>query len=365
MSTRDSLEPDPVNLFEFEEKARRLIGKTAFDYYVSGANDEITLRENRSAFERLIIHPYMLRDVSKREMQAVALGTHIRMPIMIAPMAFHKLAHKEGETAVMAAANSMGTIMVLSTLSSTSIEEVAAISEGNLWFQLYIYRDRKLTASLVERAEKAGCKALVFTVDSPILGRRENDIRNGFSLPADVKAANLSAEGIDALPGRIGESSLAHYIASLYDQSLNWNDLKWLRSISSLPVLVKGILRADDAEQAVQYGASGIIVSNHGGRQLDTAPATISVLKKVVQAVDGRVEVYVDGGIRRGTDVLKALALGARAVFVGRPVLWGLACGGQAGVLEVLQLLKDEFDLSMALSGCRSLQEIRPDLLAP
>ena len=364
MATANSL-ANPINLFEFEEQARLQIGQMAYDYYASGANDEITLRENRQAYERIVIYPRMLRDVSNRSLQTTVLGQEIHMPIMVAPMAFQKMAHAEGEIATVKAASTAGTIMVLSTLSTCSIEDVAEASTGNLWFQLYVYRDRDLTASLVKRAEAAGCKALVFTVDSPLLGRREKDVRNGLHLPEGITAANLAQAGIDALPGRIGDSGLAHYILSLYDQSLNWKDVEWLRSITNLPVLVKGILRADDAELAVHHGASGIIVSNHGGRQLDTAPATISVLAKVAEAVHGRAELFVDGGIRRGTDVVKALALGAKAVFVGRPVLWGLGSQGQAGALSVLNMLRDEFDLAMALSGCKSLADIDAGLLSP
>lgn len=367
---REILSPElekfsPVNLFDFEERARSLINKMAFDYYSSGANDEITLRENRAAYERITIYPRMLRDVCDRQLASTVLGQQISCPLMIAPMAFQRMAHPEGEMATLKAASEAGTIMVLSTLATSSIEEVAAASNGNLWFQLYVYKDKAVTTSLVQRAEAAGCKALVLTVDSPILGSREKDVRNGFHLPDGLSAANLTPAGIEALPGRIGESGLAAYIASLYDQTLTWKDVEWLRSITKLPVLVKGILRVDDSLLAIKHGASGIIVSNHGGRQLDTAPATINVLSKVVEAVDGKVEVFVDGGIRRGTDILKALALGAKAVFVGRPVLWGLADSGADGVGKVLDILRTEFDLAMALSGCKTLADINPDLLHP
>lgn len=355
----------PVNLFDFEERARSLISKMAYDYYASGANDEITLKENRAAYERITIYPRMLRDVCNRQLATTALGQSISMPLMIAPMAFQRMAHPDGELATIKAANDAGTIMTLSTLATSSIEEVAGASNGNLWFQLYVYKDKEVTASLVQRAEAAGCKALVLTVDSPILGSRERDVRNGFHLPDGLIAKNLAPVGIDVLPGKIGESGLAAYIASLYDQTLTWKDVEWLRSITNLPVLVKGILRVDDSLLAIKYGASGIIVSNHGGRQLDTAPATISVLAKVVEAVEGRAEVFVDGGIRRGTDILKALALGARAVFVGRPVLWGLADSGADGVNRVLSLLRTEFDLAMALSGCKTLDDINSELLHP
>lgn len=307
----------------------------------------------------------MLRDISSRSCSTTVLGQEISTPIMVAPMAFQRLAHPDGELATARAATAVGTIMLVSTLATSSIEEVASVADGNLWFQLYVYKDRAVTRSLVERAEAAGYKALVFTVDSPILGRRERDVRNGFHLPDGFHASNLVPAGIDVLPGQIGDSGLAHYIASLYDQSLSWQDVEWLHSITKLPVLVKGILRADDAKLAVKYGAAGIIVSNHGGRQLDTGPATIDVLARVADAVAGSAEIFVDGGIRRGTDVLKAIALGARAVLLGRPVLWGLAAEGECGVRKVLEMLREEFDLAMALSGCSNLQEISRDLLEP
>lgn len=354
-----------LNLLEYESAAKELIDPVAFDYFSSGANDEITLKENQAAFARVLLYPRMLRDVSTRSMETRVLGQKISLPVLIAPMAFQKMAHKEGELGTMQAANQSGSIMVLSTLSTCTIEEVAGQAKDNLWFQLYVYRDRGLTRSLVERAEAAGCKALVLTVDSPMLGRREKDVRNGFSLPEGLSAANLIQQGVDALPGKVGESGLAAYIASLYDQSLSWKDLEWLQSISKMPVLVKGVLRADDAKLALEHGAAGIIVSNHGGRQLDTVPATIEALPYIIEAVDGKVEVLLDGGIRRGTDVLKALALGAKAVLLGRPILWGLALRGAAGALGVLQLLAAELDLAMALAGVKKLDEISTDLLKP
>ncbi len=354
----------PVNLFEFEAIAAKRIPKQAFDYFSSGANDEITLRENRNAFERISLYPRMLRDVDRRDLCVTLLtGQRISMPIMIAPMAFQKMAHPDGELATIEAANNAETIMVLSTLSTCSIEEVAARAQGNLWFQLYVYRDKAITESLVKRAEVAGCKALVLTVDSPLLGRREQDVRNGFHLPAGLTCSNLVDSKLNAMPLHAGDSGLAAYIHALYDQSLTWKDVEWLKSITTMPILLKGILRADDAELAIKHGAAGIIVSNHGGRQLDTVPATISVLRKIADTVAGRVELYLDGGVRRGTDVLKALALGAKAVLLGRPVLWGLGQGGRAGVELALALLQSEFELAMILSGCATLSDITRDLV--
>lgn len=355
--------PDCVNLRELEALAKERLSPMAFDYYVSGACDEITLAENERAYDRIFLAPRMLVDVSRRDLSTEILGQHASMPILVAPTAFHRLAHPDGEKATARAAAAAGTIFTLSTLSTSSIEEVAATGNGTKWFQLYVYSDRGVTQSLVERAEKERYKAIVLTVDSPMLGRRERDVRNGFHLPADLCVANLMKAGFEQLPPKERESGLAAYIATLYNTALTWKDLEWLCSLTKLPVLVKGVLRPDDALRALEHGAAGIVVSNHGGRQLDTVPATVTVLPSIVEAVAGRADVLVDGGIRRGTDVLKALALGAKAVLVGRPVLWGLATDGEQGVLRVLEMLKAELDLALVLSGCPSVKEIPRDLI--
>ncbi len=352
-----------INIFDLEEVAKTKLTTLAYDYYSSGACDENTLRANIEAFQEIWLRPRMLVDVSKRDMTTTVLGHKVSAPILIAPAAFQGLAHADGELATARAADKFGTTMILSTLANHSIEEVRAAASGNLWFQLYVYKDKDVTRSLVERAEAAGYTALVLTVDSPLLGRRERDVRNKFKLPAGLVCKNFIGNYLEQLPGDSAESGLAAYISSLYDTSLSWKDLAWFKSITKLPVLVKGILRADDAERAIEYGADGIIVSNHGGRQLDTTIPTIYALPEVVEAVGGRVEIFVDGGIRRGTDVLKAIALGARAVLIGRPMLWGLAVAGQSGVQTVLEMLKTEFDLSMALSGCPTIRDITPDLI--
>jgi 4-hydroxymandelate oxidase len=356
---------EAINLFELETKARELLPQTAYDYHAGGANDEITLRENRAAYERIALLPHMLVDVSERHMDTTALGEPVSMPILIAPTAFQGLAHPKGEVATVKAAGAAKTLMTLSTLSTFSIEEVMGVATGPVWFQLYVFKDRSISASLVKRAEVAGCKAIVLTVDAPLLGRRERDVRNQFKMPDAFLAKNLLSGGVQEFPAGIAGSGLVPRIASLVDTSLGWKDIEWLAGTTKLPVLVKGILRSDDALLAVKHGASGIIVSNHGARQLDTTPATISVLPEIVEIVGNKVEVYVDGGIRRGTDVLKAIACGARAVFIGRPVLWGLASGAEAGVRYVLEMLRQEFDLAMALSGCPTLSSITRDLIRP
>ncbi len=355
---------DYVNVFDFEPVARDRLSELAFAYYASGANDEITVRENRAAFDRLTLHYRVLVDVSRRDAATTLLDQRVAMPILIAPTAFHGLAHPDAELATVRAAGASGTIMVLSTMSNTPVEAVTRAARGPVWFQLYAYRDRAITRDLVQRVEAAGCRALMLTVDAPVLGRRERDLRNRFSLPPKLAVANLTAAGLDYLPAVSAGSGLAAYFATLLDPSLNWEILDWLQAITSLPLLVKGIVRSDDAVRAVEHGVQGIVVSNHGGRQLDTAPATIDVLGPIAEAVAGRAEVLIDGGIRRGTDVVKALALGARAVMIGRPVLWGLAAEGERGVARVLELLRDELDTALALCGCPSVHAVTRDLVA-
>ena len=349
----------PINVSDYEALAAARVEPAAWDYYRGGAEDEVSLHANRSAFERIRLRPRMLVDVSTRELRTTVLGTPVSMPILVAPTAYHCLACEEGECATAQAAGVAGTVMVISTLATRSIEEVARAATGPLWFQLYVYRDRGVSETLVRRAEAAGCKALVLTVDAPRLGTRERDVRNGFGLPPHLSMANFVDDAYAGVHEREpGGSALAVHAAALFDMSLTWEGLEWLRGVTRLPVLVKGILTAEDAELAVAHGADGIIVSNHGGRQLDGVPATIEALPEVAQAVAGRCELYLDGGVRRGTDVLKALALGARAVLVGRPVIWGLAADGAAGARHVLELLRDELDLAMTLAGRPTLASI-------
>jgi len=356
-------EQDIVSLFDLESRAQQRLPKPARDYYASGAHDEITLRENRAAFERIKLRYRVLVDVSQRCSETTLAGEQLSLPVALAPTAFHCMAHPDGELATVRAAGSAGTLMVLSTLSNTAVEDVIAAASGPVWFQLYVYRDRGATEGLVRRAEAAGAKALVLTVDAPLLGTRERDVRNNFRLPDGLFVKNMLPDGMGALPARAAESGLAAYFSELIDPALTFEDLDWLASISNLPVWVKGVVRGDDAARAVEHGARGIIVSNHGGRQLDTAPATIDVLAEVSEAVAGRAEILLDGGIRRGTDIIKALALGAKAVLIGRPVLWGLACDGQAGVERALDILHAELDLAQALCGCPDLQAVTRDLI--
>lgn len=357
----------PLNVLEYEEYARAYLPKNAFDYYASGADDMVTLKENREAFKRLILQPRVLRDVSNMDISTTLLGHRISSPVCVSPSAMHRMAHPDGEIASSSATAKADTCYILSTISTSSLENVAkASSQANShalrWFQLYVFKDREITRNLVQRADKAGYKAIVLTVDTPMLGHREPDVRNRFSLPNHLTMANFAKVGGEHEHGVSSneDSGLAHYVSELFDLTLNWNDVKWLKSITKLPLIVKGVLSSEDAKIAVEMGCEGILVSNHGARQLDGVAATIDALPAIVKAVDGRAEVYMDGGIRRGTDVFKALALGARAVFLGRPVLFGLAHSGEAGVSNVLRILTDELKHTMLFSGTSKLADIGP-----
>ena len=347
----------PLTIDDYEALARERMERSAYDYYAGAAGDERTLAANREAFSRIPLRPRVLVDVSAIDLATSVLGRPIAFPILLAPTAFNRLAHDDGEKAAARAAAGSGTLMIGSTLATCPLEEVAACAGGAMWFQLYVYKDRALTRDLIARAEGAGYGALVLTVDTPLLGRRYRDARNGFVLPEGLSMRNFDAATTSA--ARWGaHSSFSAYVHDLFDATLTWEAVAWLRGQTRLPILLKGILTAEDARQSIDAGVQGVVVSNHGGRQLDGAPASIEALPEVVDAVAGRIEVLMDGGVRRGTDVLKALALGARAVCIGRPYLWGLAVGGEAGVRDVLRILRDELSLAMALSGRPSIASI-------
>jgi 4-hydroxymandelate oxidase len=354
-----------VNLADFESAAASRLPKMVYDYYAGGALDELTLRDIRGAYDRIPVWFRTLVDVSNRSAQTTVLGERVSMPVLVAPTAFHRMAHAEGELATARAARAAGTIMIVSTLSNTDVEDIARAAPGPLWFQLYIYKDRAATRDLVARVEAAGCGAIMLTVDAPVMGQRERDVRNRFALPEGLSVKNLLGAGQGTVVRQSDGSGLAAYVSSFIDPAIAWRDVEWLRGITKLPLIIKGLARADDTRRAVSMGASAVVVSNHGGRQLDTAPATIDALPYVVEAAAGRAEVYVDGGVRRGLDVIKAVARGARAVLLGRPVLWGLAVDGERGAARVLEILHHEIDNAMALCGCPSIGDIGPDLLRP
>lgn len=341
-------------LADFEPLAQASLSPEAYAYYAGGSWDEQTLHENEAAFARRVLRPRVLVDVSSVDPSTTMLGAKVSLPIGFAPVALGGLAHGEGEVVPARVAGREGLIYGLSTLSNRSIETVASVGRGTRWFQLYVQRDRGRTAALVGRAVEAGYAAIVLTVDLPPPGYRIRELRR--PVPDVGPLGNVLENGQRGGP-------LESVLLDL-DASLTWTDLAWLRSLSSLPLVVKGILRPDDARLAIEHGAAGVVVSNHGGRQLDRAAATIDALEPVVDAVEGRAEVYLDGGVRRGTDVITALALGARAVFVGRPILYAMAVAGEAGVARAVEILRAETTTAMALLGCPTVADVTRDRVA-
>jgi L-lactate dehydrogenase (cytochrome) len=359
--------------------ARRRLPRAIFDFVEGGAGDELTVARNRAAFERLLFEPRILVDVSKREQATVVLGERVATPVLVSPTGMAGLCWPKGEVAAAQGAHAAGTIYTLSTHSSCTIEEVAAGAPGPLWFQLYVWQNRDLTRSFVDRARAAGYRALVLTVDVPVISRRERDLRNGFTVPPRITVGNaldtlrrvgwmrrvllgpkLTLANLVGMPGapRTDIVTMAGVANRQVDPSLTWADLAWFRSLWSGPLLLKGVISVADARKAVEHGVEGLVVSNHGGRQLDGSRASVEALPDIVDAVGNRVEVLLDGGVRRGADVVRALALGARAVMVGRPYLYGLASGGPAGVRRVIEILHGEVDHALALTGVPRVSDL-------
>jgi 4-hydroxymandelate oxidase len=353
---------ETICLSDFELLARDHISHMAYEYISGGAGDEHTLRWNSEAFNHIRLRPRVLCDVSRLDTRITLFGRELPFPILLAPTGYHRLVHPEGELATAQGAGAAHALMVVSTMANTSVEEIAAAASGPLWFQLYVQPDRGFTRNLVQRAEAAKCEALVVTVDTPVLGLRHRETRSKFALPAGIERPNLKG-----LPAAITTSDHRPREGEIYcaviDPTLSWKEIDWLLSFARVPVLLKGVMTGEDAELAVKAGVSGLIVSNHGGRNLDTLPATVDALPEVVAQVAGRVPVLMDGGVRRGTDVLKALALGAAAVLIGRPYLYGLGLGGAEGVSRVVNLLRCEFEMAMALTGRANITSIDRSVL--
>src|SRR5215469_13589840 len=345
-----------ISLRELEAEAKRRLDPAVYDYFAGGADDEISLGANEAAFSRISLVPRVLRGAGVRDLKVTLLGQRISMPVVIAPTAFHRLADPEGECATARAAHVAGTIMVASMASTVRVEDLAAANQGKLWFQIYIQPDLAFTEAIVRRVEAAGCEALVVTVDSPVFGRRKRDLRNGFAdLPPGMCCENLRETA------ETGGMSRARSI--VFSPELSWREIEWLRRTTGLKIILKGIMHPDDARIAAQCGTDALLISNHGGRQLDTVPTAIELLPPILDAVGGTIPLLVDGGIRRGTDVVKALALGASAVAIGRPVLWALAIAGFDGVVQVLETLRSEFDRALALCGCGSPRDLSSNLV--
>jgi 4-hydroxymandelate oxidase len=352
-----------LHLDDWERDARALLPAMTADYYAGGARDEGTLAANRAGWRRYALRHRILTDVSTTDLRASAAGLPLAAPILAAPTAFHALAHPEGERATARGVAAAGSAMILSTLSTAPVEEVVAAAAGAVLFQLYVYRDRGATDAIVDRVRAAGCKALVLTADAPVLGTRFRDVKNGFHLPPGLSLPNAAPAG-RTLGGVAGDSGLARYVAEQLDPSVSWADLERFLARAGLPVWLKGVVRGEDAARAVGAGVAGLVVSNHGGRQLDHGVSTARALPEVVDAVGGRIPVWVDGGVRRGTDVAVALGLGASGVLLGRPVLWGLALEGADGVRHVLTQLQGELREAMRLMGAPTLATLTRDLVA-
>ena len=354
-----------INLFDLEQRFTKKLPKAIEGYYSSGARDEVSLKRNRSVFNDYELLPKILRDVSKIDLNTSVLGIDIDAPIMLAPVAMQQMAHEEGEAGTALAAKKFNTIMTHSTISNKSINEIGPLHE-KLFFQLYFSKDRDFTAEMLKNCKSLGYKAIVFTVDAPRLGTRERDERNSFKMPEHLKLGNFVGtkfEHFDEIEEYEGSSMNAHS-DHLFDPSLTFDIIPWIKEQSDLPILVKGVLRPDDATKALSSGADGIVISNHGGRQLDHAVPPLKQIEPIRNTVGYEPLIIVDGGIRRGTDILKCIALGANAVQVGRPLLWGLEYDGHKGVELVLNLLKAELTEAMILTGCRNLDEITIDLIS-
>jgi 4-hydroxymandelate oxidase len=362
-----ALGPEFACLTDFEPVAKQRMSPMAWEYVTGAAADELTVKGNREAYQKIRLKPHVLVDVSSLDTRVTLFGKQHAFPILLAPTSYHKLAHPEGELATARGAGAADTTMVVSSFATTTIEDIAAVAKGPLWFQLYVQHDHGFTRDLVQRAEAAGCQALCVTVDTPVGGARNREQRASFTLPQGLDQANLRDLKINGV--KMSDRTLSHrpsehsIFSAVLDPSLTWKDIEWIRSYAKIPVLLKGVLNPEDADRAVKSGASGIIVSNHGGRNLDTAPATAEALPLVVEKVSGRVPVLVDGGIRRGTDVLKAIALGANAVLIGRPYLYALSVAGDAGVAKVLEILHSEFQMAMALTGRPTIKSIDRSVL--
>ena len=357
-----ALGPEFASLSDFEPAAKQKVSHMAWEFFNGAAADEITMRWNLEAYQRIRLKPRVLVDVSKIDTHITLFGQEHASPIFLAPTAYHKLAHPEGELATARGAGAAGATMVVSTMATTSIEDIAHEATGPLWFQLYMQRDRGFTQELVRRAEAAGCRALCLTVDSPVVGTRNREMRAEFALPQNLSLPHLrglKVNGVDISTSGAGHTAGGSSIYSaITDPSMSWKDIEWLLSFAKIPLLTKGVLNPDDADAAVKAGVSGVIVSNHGARNLDTVPATPDALPLVAGRVAGRVPILVDGGVRRGTDIVKALALGATAVQIGRPYLYGLSVAGNAGVTKVVKILQREFEMAMALMGRPTIASI-------
>ena len=351
-----------VTIDDWEPLAKERLSQMVFEYLAGGAGAEITLRENRAGFDRIRLRPNMLVDVSQIDTTTALFGQKLKLPILLAPVAYQKMVHPEGELESVRGANAAGVTFVASTAASTAVEEIAQIATIPPWFQLYASSDRSFTKALVDRARESGCPVLCFTVDAPVRGQRDRDTRNSFCLPPGLTRPNFRDLTPEAVTGNPRAEGRSIYSPNLCP-SLTWEYLDWLRSVAKMPVLLKGILTAEDAKRAMDAGADGVVVSNHGGRVVDTVISGIEALPEIVEAVAGRAPVLLDGGVRRGVDVLKAIALGASAVMIGRPYLYALAANGSEGIRQCIDTLHREIEMAMAACGRPTIASINRSLV--
>lgn len=348
-----------INVNEFEANAQFILNSTVYDYIASGAGDERTLKRNLDAFQQILIKPRILRGSNNIHTDINLLHHKLNQPLFISPLAFQCIVHDQGELATVAAANEFGIGMALSTMSSTVLEDIAKVATCPLWFQLYIHKDRSITRELIQRAESAGYEAIIITVDVPIMGRREKDIRNQFALPERVFAKNFSNQALINMKDNKECSFVKNYTDSAFDPALTWDDIELIQMETKLPIILKGIMHEEDAKRALDLNVAAIIISNHGGRQLDSMPASIEVLPVIAETIQGTIPILIDGGFRRGTDIFKAIALGADCIMIGRPILWALAVNGFEGLKTMLDIYKSELIETMILCGCSTIEDIK------
>jgi isopentenyl diphosphate isomerase/L-lactate dehydrogenase-like FMN-dependent dehydrogenase len=352
---------DFYSVFQFEHEARKILPLNIYNFFAGGAGEELSLKENMASFDRLKLVPRVLKEINSCNLSTQLLGQNISFPVLIAPMAFQNLAHAEGELAVAKAVSLHGTIMTVSTLSTSSLKDIKESSSISPWFQVYIYKDREITKNLIKQADKLNYGAIVLTVDTPFYAKRMRELQNPISLKSYSQVVNLVEAGLKL--DSINPSILPQYLSSLLESNIGWKDIEWIRSITSLPIILKGILHPEDMQIAIDHNIQGVILSNHGGRQLDTAITALEALLLVKESTKNEIDIIVDGGIRKGSDILKALALGAKAVMVGRPIIWGLGVNGENGVHQVLGILKKELCISMALTGTASIRSLDGNII--
>jgi isopentenyl diphosphate isomerase/L-lactate dehydrogenase-like FMN-dependent dehydrogenase len=346
---------------DLEKEARQKLPNAVFDFFAGGSGEEITLKENMLQFDRIKLMPRVLKEITSCEVSSKILGQEFSFPLLIAPMAFQKLAHELGEIAVAKAASEHDILMTVSTLSTTTFADIKSVSTSPPWLQIYIYKDREITKNLIKSASDLGYKAIMLTVDVPFYSKRPRELKTPIEIPSSLYMVNLINAGLELK--NISPSLIPQYLASLLSSNISWKDIDWLRSITSLPIILKGILHPEDIQIAIENSIEGVILSNHGGRQLDTAITSLESLQLVKDDLKEKIEIIVDGGVRKGIDILKALALGAKGVMIGRPIIWGLAVNGEKGVSAVINNLKEELILAMALTGCSSIKDINENIL--